>query len=234
MKRINSLLLVGITILFLTGNQLYSQEKKDLRKEYLSKNFFQSYGGMFAFEFGTNNVGVYNQSQLLNREQRYETHGVFVVGVYSPRINVYNHKDFASISIACPLRVGLYVKGDMGLGVKVPLFVDFNFFAHSTYNNINRKGFFIGFGGQFVSIRWFEEQFPSSEQSQFWFGDLIRVGAKLPIKGKYYGAYFTLPMTGLFRKNEMSKEDRAQSLGLNYQLKNQDMSLTITRLINYD
>jgi hypothetical protein len=129
---------------------------------------------------------------------------------FHARINIKNISDHASYSINVPAALGVGVveadtkrEGEKTLGtqmpfseiisahIHLPLFVCYNRGYHSTYNNIDSKGYYYGVGGQFtiapvVSSKKFKER----GVDPFIFIPGIACGYKSPILNKKQGVEF--------------------------------------------
>jgi hypothetical protein len=62
------------------------------------------------------------------------------------RYNLFNHHDNFSISTTFSPSFALIGDGASSVGINTPIGIDFNFFNHSTFNNIDNLGFSISGG----------------------------------------------------------------------------------------
>lgn len=140
-------------LLLLVSSFAFSQDLPQ-RSDYSFKetNFFQQVRAEWFF-------GLTPSFRVWDPESDYETRSTSMVvslggGGYEPRVNLYDIKDQASISVSVPLDFSL------GLAITTPddavntgffavstgAFIDFNLGNHSTYNNISKRGYSIGIG----------------------------------------------------------------------------------------
>lgn len=158
--------------------------------------------------------------QLLTRDSYLTLLGY----TYELRYNLWNHRDFLSISAGTPMSMSfsVNVSGNSGgfMHAKVPLLLDVNLFAHSTYNNISDYGFFAGFGPQVVA-----GTILGGQQQQLWTEWLVRVGAKHSIFGHL--SYISLEY------GFSGQEEYLGINGLESTFKSQSARLVLGKVLNY-
>lgn len=119
---------------------------------FVETNIFQQVRAAWFF-------GLTPSFKVWDPESDFETRSTSMVislagGGYEPRVNLYDIKDQASISLSIPFDFSL------GLAVSTPndavntgffavstgAFLDFNLGNHATYNNISKRGYSVGVG----------------------------------------------------------------------------------------
>jgi hypothetical protein len=119
-----------------------AKDKKATRK--FSNNFFMS-GGITPF------LGFHKYTfESSNGEDPYNRSDFGIIrGELGFRYNVFNYKDFLSISVSAYPEASLRT-GEVAINaLSFPIGIDVNLFNSSTYNNIDKAGLSIGFGRNF-------------------------------------------------------------------------------------
>lgn len=159
---------------------------------FMKRNFFHSMGGSFAGIFGTGPAESATQTIGGAPDyvyfRKHEYFGVFNFN-YEPRVNVYNVRDYFSLSVAMPVGLSLGDNDDsFGTMVRAGAFAQANFFYHATYNNIDMRGFYLGWG----PYRIMNTSAPKSGAAQAWTHWTFRAGMKRQGKriGWHYGILY--------------------------------------------
>jgi hypothetical protein len=172
----------------------YSQEQDSTKKKlsFMRRNFFHVLGGSAVFEGGYtpffyDSIRVpdpNNSSQNITIAQAHSYSYITLICIeYEPRINFFNYKDFFSISFNMPVIAGVQCFNNDGfLAFKNAYLIDFNFFNHSTYNNINKWGGHFGSGLQMTVGPLIYEG--TLETKRVWTNWILRGGVKFPFKGQ--------------------------------------------------
>ena len=160
-----------------------SQDLIDFSYDWLDTNFFQSiHGTILGDWFSSPTVmdctGVFPNGEPMLRPRNSVGIGLASF-VYEPRMNIYNHYDYISVSVSAPVTVSFSaVVGETnGIGhLHVPLMFDANFFGQSVYNSYDEKGFSIGVGTRYT----FAPLIPFEGSGEFakrhWLSPLMRLG----------------------------------------------------------
>lgn len=127
---------VSVSGQIIDRSQKITEEEKLERKKF-KNNFFTQRGFSVLSEY----FGVYAKDELFSAE-----FVSLISYTHEFRYNLLNYKDFLSLSSSVPLSAGIYIGQYNGVGLKLPLCFDLNFFLNSTYNNIDQVGFYVGGG----------------------------------------------------------------------------------------
>ena len=122
------------------------------------KNFFSQWGmsGGIAGEIlnsPKSQITTVNSDGMSYTHEEESLTLTYVSFTYEPRINLLHVRDFFSVSLNTPVTAALSITTNDETGVfhlVLPAIVHMNFFYHSTYNNINNRGFTVGVGGQYI------------------------------------------------------------------------------------
>ena len=148
---------LSIILLLITPICLNAQNESEATEySFIEKNFFQEMRSEWMMGLTPSfNVDWYSYDGPYLNSFEVSTLVISLGGVgYEPRLNIYNYQDKASISLSVPVDFSL------GLSITTPddgvntgffalssgLMLDANFGNHSTYNNVNRRGYAIGVG----------------------------------------------------------------------------------------
>lgn len=203
--------------------QKHKPKEGEVRTYHLKDMVFFSGGMVILSEQFTSPAKV---TQSVNSGEAYEdiefVSGLTLFGlVYELKFNLFDIRDYFSVSINSPLTIGgSVISGQKdGFGHMVlPAMLDFNFFNHSTFNNINKLGLHFG-GGKQLGIA------PLlGESSTNWLDTVIRLGIKFPYKGS--NSYLNLTY-GFGEKISYQGRTREK------QFRNQYIKLSGGRLIGY-
>lgn len=145
-----------VAILLANFNLLIAQNKTKSDYSFKERNFFQEMRVSWIMGVGPSfNVQIKDNNGEILDEFRVASQIVSLLGFgYDPRVNLLNLSDKASISLSVPMDLSL------GLSITTPddgvntgffagalgFFVDANVGNHSTFNNIDRKGYAVGIG----------------------------------------------------------------------------------------
>lgn len=191
MKKTTLILFILLTFIVSAG---YTQTENDTEKlSFMRRNFFQVFGGSVFFEGGytpfyNDSIEIpdpnnYNQN-ITVRDHHSNSYVTLFCFEYEPRLNLFNYKDFFSISFNMPFISGIQFFDNDGFGAfKNAYIIDFNFFNHSTYNNINEWGGHIGTGLQMtVGPILYKGDLKTD---RVWTNWIIRGGLKFPFRSRY-------------------------------------------------
>lgn len=177
---------------------------------FMQRNFFHSVGGSFAGVYATTPATLITPSESSGGSPYYrkrEYFGVFNFN-YEPRVNVYNVRDYFSLSVALPVGISLGDNAEnFGLAARAGAFAQANFFYHATYNNIDMRGFYLGWG----PYRIMNFTAPEDGGPQAWTHWTFRGGMKR--QGKRLGWQYGLMYSG-GRWVTDADGDRVRELGL--------------------
>ncbi|HIE84910.1 MAG TPA: hypothetical protein EYQ00_14200 [Dehalococcoidia bacterium] len=115
------------------------------------------------------------------QESYNESHFALFDYAFETRYNLFNFRDYLSVSTSVPVQLALTVPWQSSGGVGhliLPVYLDLNLFAHSTYNSIDNIGFFAGVGKQQV---WGTLL---GGEHQSWNELVFRGGVKYPSRGR--------------------------------------------------
>jgi len=170
----------------------YSQISRSdsIRKSYswASKNLFYEYnlsGAILGELYYTPINEVVNDN---GTKSSYQTFGLTMASFsFEPRVNMINVRDYASVSLNVPVNVAIsFDQENVGFfHFTFPLLINLNFFYHSTYNNIDFKGFSLGFGAQYIAAPLF-----INDQGNYitsWIQPLVRAQYKFENRTKNKG-----------------------------------------------
>ena len=221
---IKKIFLLGIILFSLLSVYAQNEEK------YFTKNsFFHTIGGVAGFfDVGTlpekyKDIGNDISVDYLN----------LAVGIYEPRLNLFQHEDWASFSVNVPISVGLLIVAATpdGISLKLPLIFDLNFFSHSTYNNINKFGFHVGTGViNNVMRSVILKEYNNGSRNAVFSTFVIRGGIKFPFKSRNTFIDITLGLKDLVNGFKGSVLDFNNP----YTMYNSYFMLSYGILLNYD
>lgn len=136
-------------------------ESKKFRNNFFTQRGFSPFSEYFQLPGQLDTVFIrgdysYDERKYIGADTIIEVDrgsaGALISYTYDLRYNLLNARDYLSISISSPLTAGAYMAGyneaNFSLALKVPVSIDLNFFLHSTYNNIQRAGLYLGGGYQ--------------------------------------------------------------------------------------